>query len=314
MAEEQKSPGTDGQRSSSARSIAYPFIPLEEALDKVRQFWDSERRNAAPITVAAKHWGYGEKSSGGRQTVSAMLQYGLMTDEGASESRAVKLSERGIDLVILPADDPKRLSLLQAAARSPRIYAELLSKWPELPSDSTIKYFMLKEKNFNPNYVDGFIKDFRQTISFAKISGSAMMPADSLDIPPPPPPPPPTVKVGDAIQWTSGGVDQFPTPRRVTNITDDGAFVYVQGSATGIPIAELTIMNEVKTGFAQGGQPPSPNVPPHVARTLSTKQDVFSLDEGQVVLQWPDAMSKDSYEDFKAWIELQIRKIGRSVQ
>ena len=43
------------------------------------------------------------------------------------------------------------------------------------------------------------------------------------------------------------------------------------------------------------------------------KQDTFSLDEGQVILQFPEKMSDASYEDFKDWIELQLRKIKRSI-
>ena len=43
------------------------------------------------------------------------------------------------------------------------------------------------------------------------------------------------------------------------------------------------------------------------------RQDVFSLDEGQVVLQWPVQMSVESYEDFESWIQLQLRKIKRSI-
>jgi len=44
------------------------------------------------------------------------------------------------------------------------------------------------------------------------------------------------------------------------------------------------------------------------------RQDSFTLDEGQVVLRWPEKMSAASYEDFKAWIELQLRKIGRTIE
>lgn len=44
------------------------------------------------------------------------------------------------------------------------------------------------------------------------------------------------------------------------------------------------------------------------------KQDTFSLDEGQVILQWPEKMTSASYDDFKAWIDLQVRKIGRAVK
>lgn len=43
------------------------------------------------------------------------------------------------------------------------------------------------------------------------------------------------------------------------------------------------------------------------------RTESFSLDEGDVVIQWPANLSKDGYEDFCDWIDLLKRKIGRSV-
>lgn len=57
----------------------------------------------------------------------------------------------------------------------------------------------------------------------------------------------------------------------------------------------------------------TPQVPP-MKPGAAMKQDVFSLEEGNVVLQWPSQMSPASYEDFKSWVELQLRKISRTVQ
>jgi hypothetical protein len=42
-------------------------------------------------------------------------------------------------------------------------------------------------------------------------------------------------------------------------------------------------------------------------------QDVFSLTEGPVTIQWPASLSAESYEDFSGWLDLLKRKIGRSV-
>jgi hypothetical protein len=317
MADETNTENQENARSTGARSVGYPYIPLETAIRRANQFYLRERKNAAPTSVAAGHWGFGKKSSGGRQTVAALIQYGLMGDEGSKADRLVRLTERGIDLAILPPEDPKRQPLIQAAARAPKLYSEVLSKWEELPSDSTIKYFLQKEKNFNPNTVDGFIEDFRKTLTFAKLAKPDNMPGTGDgEIPPPPP----KVLIGDVVQWTSGGVDQLPLPRRVIKFTDDGGFAYVEGSTTALPVAELTVMNEVQTN--RNPPTPTPPTPPAptppsgevVVRKAGTKQDVFSLDEGQVVLQWPDAMSKTSFEDFKDWIELQLRKIGRTIQ
>lgn len=46
----------------------------------------------------------------------------------------------------------------------------------------------------------------------------------------------------------------------------------------------------------------------------SIKEDVFTLAEGDAVLQWPSAISKESYDDLKDWLALILRKIERQAQ
>jgi len=41
--------------------------------------------------------------------------------------------------------------------------------------------------------------------------------------------------------------------------------------------------------------------------------EVFTLMEGEVTLQWPANMSPESYEDFKEWLNLIAKKAGRTV-
>lgn len=48
------------------------------------------------------------------------------------------------------------------------------------------------------------------------------------------------VQVGDAVQWTSNGVDQFEAPRKIVAITPDNQWAMVEGSNTGIALAELS--------------------------------------------------------------------------
>ncbi len=43
------------------------------------------------------------------------------------------------------------------------------------------------------------------------------------------------------------------------------------------------------------------------------KEDVFALTEGDVVLQWPELLSQESFEDLKAWADIVLRKIERRV-
>jgi hypothetical protein len=44
---------------------------------------------------------------------------------------------------------------------------------------------------------------------------------------------------------------------------------------------------------------------------LGMNYEVFTLEKGQAVLQWPANMSKESYEEFKAWLDLIAIKVKR---
>ena len=44
------------------------------------------------------------------------------------------------------------------------------------------------------------------------------------------------------------------------------------------------------------------------------RQDTFSLETGDVVIQWPKEITKESYEDFVDWMEILKRKVGRCVK
>lgn len=59
--------------------------------------------------------------------------------------------------------------------------------------------------------------------------------------------------------------------------------------------------------------PTAPSPTPMQKPVPGTRQDVFSLDEGQVILQWPEHLSSASIEDFESWLELVLRKVKRSV-
>ena len=43
------------------------------------------------------------------------------------------------------------------------------------------------------------------------------------------------------------------------------------------------------------------------------REDIFTLDEGQAVLQWPEKLSRDSYEDLESWLSLVLRKAKRAI-
>ncbi len=51
---------------------------------------------------------------------------------------------------------------------------------------------------------------------------------------------------------------------------------------------------------------------PRVSK-VGVEQDIFVLDEGQVVFEWPKRLSRESFEDVERWMAIQLRKIKRRV-
>lgn len=245
-------------KKAHARSVSYPSIALPTAIERAKQFWDAAGKHNVPVVFAITCWGYSLKSSGGKLTLAALLNFGLLEDSGSNDKRHVKLTERAIRIILAP-DATSRIQTIKEAAVMPKIYTDLLSKWEadKLPSDQTITYYLINEKNFNRNTVSTFIKNFRETIAFANLSSSDTIPPSDEQI----------IEKDDGL-----GGDNM-----VNSINID-------------PIIT----------------PPPP--------LIGMKQDTFSLDEGQVILKWPSKMKAESFEDFKAWLELQLRKIARSIE
>lgn len=55
-------------------------------------------------------------------------------------------------------------------------------------------------------------------------------------------------KVGDLVQWESQGTLQFPKPLRVRMVSDDGQWLAVEGSQTGIPMNEVIVESASQEG------------------------------------------------------------------
>jgi hypothetical protein len=305
---------TAGSGKGRTRSPAYPFINLETAIKRAQEFYDHEIRNAASLKVAVKHWGYQEKSSGGLQTTAALISFGLMEDEGSGEKRKLKLTSRAIRMLLdKRPDSPDRAQVIKELALSPKLHRDLWDKWGNsLPSEDQVRYTLTAEWEppFNEKTVDAFIKEYRDTIAFAKLTESDRVASEdgnssdagSVHYVP---------QVGDYVQWESQGTMQFREPAKVLSISTDRTHVFVEGTATGLPVNQLTRADvpfkETLPESARIARLPLPLLP-----QTNMQEDVFSLSEGRVVIQWPAPLSAESIEDLKDWLKIVERKITRS--
>lgn len=168
------------------RSPSFPFISLRIALERARALYDVEKRSAVRPETAAGHWRYSGKSSGGKQTIAALRQYGLLEGEGT-----VRLTDQAVRL-LLDEGSPERERLLQKAALLPGIHAKLWAKYgPALPEDSSLRLSLVLGEGFNDNTVGELIAEYRETLEFAKLLDGPQDEATNQPLPFPRLAPPP---------------------------------------------------------------------------------------------------------------------------
>lgn len=296
---------TEGEKKKRQRSPNYPTVGLREAVDRTKRFVTANGKAAAMPAIAAKLIGFATPHGQAYSALSALKKFGLLEDHDGR----VTPTQRAMEIVSLPEADPRRLKAIRESAVSPTIYAELLKEYADtnIPNDETLAGELVAYKGFNPNAVKEFLKAFRETIEFAGLSdlsvlGSGAKADDST----------PKVKIGDFIQWESQGMLQFREPKRVSGFSDDGQIVFVDGSPTGLPLAEVSVEEPPVNPH---GPPPPPARRREITRgggSANMRQDVFSLAEGEAVLSWPTPLSADSIADLRDWLKIVERKIARA--
>ncbi len=159
-------------KRNRTRSPSYPYLDLQGALEKAAVLWHAEGRHAASISVVMQHWGYKEESSTGYSCVAALKKFGLVDHEGMGETRQMKLS--GLALRILLDDDPQsdqRRMALREAALNPGIHEELWERYGfDLPSDQSLKRFLVLERSFNEASVDELLAEYKATMAYAGLA------------------------------------------------------------------------------------------------------------------------------------------------
>jgi hypothetical protein len=300
------------EKKKRMRSPNYPSVGLKEAIERLKKFYELDGRAGAKADIAAKHIGFASAHGQAYSVLSALKKFGLVEDK---DGRVVP-TPRGVEIISLPETDERRKKAIRLAAMSPQIYAELIEQYKDtgLPHSETLAGELQAYKGFNPNAVKEFLQAFSETLEFAGLTDFSVLSSELKAEGEAPKP-----KIGDFVQWEPNGVLQFREPKKIRAISEDGRFVFVEGSNTGAPINEVV----VQESFVP--EPPRPKVvdpfvlPVRKAANQSggnatMRQDVFSLTEGDAVISWPAQLSQESIEDIEQWLAIVKRKIARSLK
>lgn len=274
---------------TQGRSPAYPFIPLAKALERAEQVHSARvGRNAYPPGTFYKIWGVGAKSSTARQTMAALNHFGLVEYEGRGDDRKVRLSDLAFKILQdKRPNSPERTASIQKAALLPPIHQKLFQKFPPpQPDDVFVEHFLVNDAGYNASAAEALIDEFKDTLAYAGLDEPDSMPDGTDGEAAEDRQGQPAVKVGDSIQWTSDGVDQFREPALVLDLSEDGKWVFTDQGAAGIPIEEITVVEPAQQNTADPSRTPPP-APPHVLAALEAKANRSmqgDLKEGESVL------------------------------
>ena len=145
------------------RSPNYPAIGLEKALERAQTLQAHARHHWMPVTVAHSLWNYK-----GDQIVAALKSFGLLEVQGEKENRQVRVTNEARRIL---GGAPDRDALLKTAALKPDLHKEIWEKYEaDPPADAIIREYLRWERNFNEDFVDSFIAQFRGTIAYAKLN------------------------------------------------------------------------------------------------------------------------------------------------
>lgn len=162
-----------GQKRNLHRSPNYPAFSLDEAISKARTVYEKEKRAWTTGGVIQKHLGYQKPSGTGGRALSALRQFGLLDDRDGKYC----ISEAAYHLIVLHESDPLWIVAAKRSARKPAIFEEVMTEYGSgLPSDETLRTFLITQKGFNPASVADFIRILRRTVEFAARLGPDEVP------------------------------------------------------------------------------------------------------------------------------------------
>lgn len=238
-------------KSKKVRSPSYPSMSLESAVEAVGEIEGQYRSSPVDRTVAARLIGYTTLSGPAAKALAALASFGLLERAGKGEAR---VTERARAILHARSED-ERIQNLRAAALEPPLFRELRERFEGIavpPEDGVVTF--LHREGFNPSAVRPAAKAFLDTMSYLE----QFRASESHGHEKPEAPKSPAVdgnpaatkfggaRVGDLVQWESQGVLQFPQSQRVRLVSDDGEWIAVDGSATGIPMNEVIVEERAK--------------------------------------------------------------------
>lgn len=303
--------------SPAVRSPAYPTISLADAVTAVTKIESQYRTAPVDREVAAKVLGYSGLTGASNSALAALAHYGLVERAGKGHMRVTPRAR-----AILHAQGPsEREDNLRAAALEPDLFRELQERFPNMvpPEDGVVTH--LNRQGFNQNAVRPAAKAYLSTLAYLEEAGasgshggggrdapesSALRGGGGVTYG--------EARVGDLIDYEIGGAIANPEPMRVRALSDDGAWVFVEDSETGLEMENVIVKDrpaEPDKGIERPTLPLPKKAKDEEAAPPGMRKAMFPLREGDVTLIFPEALTLDGLGDLGDYLDIFLKKERR---
>lgn len=302
--------------SPAVRSPAYPSLSLQDAIDAVAKIESQYRTAPVDREVAAKVLGYSGLTGASNTTLAALAHYGLVERAGKGHMRVTPRAR-----AILHAQNAvEKADNLRAAGFEPDLFRELHERFPDMipPEDGVVTH--LNRQGFNQSAVRPAAKAYLSTLSYLQEMGAsgshghgaledaksgASKGGEGITYG--------EARVGDLINYELNGAIANPEPMRVRALSEDGKWVFVDGSETGLEMDNVIVADRPEPQ-AMIDRPTLPLPKKEAAQDAlppGMRKAVFPLTEGDVTLIFPEGLSLDGLGDLGDYLDIFLKKERR---
>lgn len=169
------------EKKTKIRSPNYPQYSLERCIESAKILNDKYARVPTPFELAIKAIGLSPKSSSGLQAMASLSYYELIEITGIGVERRIKITDLAFKILIDKRPESKeRDAAIKEAALNPTFFKKIKEVYGnQIPDDSLLEYDLPIKFKFNPRTVKEFIRSFKDTMTFAKVYETDIMPDEN---------------------------------------------------------------------------------------------------------------------------------------
>jgi hypothetical protein len=150
------------KNQSLTNSLRYPLFTLEMCLEKIKTLFEKNSKNSMSTDAIVADLGFSPNSGSASSWVAALKYYGLLVKVDAAKN---KIAEFSFDYCI---SGNLNHDILFTALNTVPINKKIFAKYDfnQLPSENEIKFFLIKECNYDLKQATKYIEIFNKNKKF----------------------------------------------------------------------------------------------------------------------------------------------------